>query len=189
MNRFKIVYETILNARYVATQEEFSKRTEISRTIVSQLLNGRRELNRKHISRICEAFPFVNATWLSDGTGDMLTYDLPIMPSEEELDENQEFWNQQARQYEEEQIELENLKHKASLYDDKVQEVKSLYSQLSETMKKLQEKEAEISTLNGTITALTKTIQLLRTRLAGLLEKNEESALPENPGNQDGEKL
>lgn len=73
MNKFEILYHAILGSGTVRTQQQFAKATNISRTIVSQLLNGKRQLNNKHIKKICSAFQSVNPEWLKDGKGDIFT--------------------------------------------------------------------------------------------------------------------
>lgn len=51
-------------------QLQFSKRTNISRSMVAMFETGDREMKDIHISQICHAFN-VNETWLRTGTGEM----------------------------------------------------------------------------------------------------------------------
>lgn len=158
MNRFKKVYEDLLELNYVSTQQEFSERVGIARTIVSQLLNDKRELSDKQIQKICRVFPFVNEKWLLDGTGDIYLA-TAHRPNSNEEEESNAYYDSVLAEKEAYQAELER---KASLYDSKSQEVVSLYSQLAETMNRLHEKEKEIADLHSVIQSQIQTIRFLR---------------------------
>jgi transcriptional regulator with XRE-family HTH domain len=81
MNRFKELYETLIKYSCAYTQQDFSDQVGIARTIVSQLLNGKKELTEKHIHKICIAYTFVNEQWLREGIGEMfLITPIPISP-------------------------------------------------------------------------------------------------------------
>ena len=168
MNRFKVVYDAIISSGAVHTQQEFAAATDISRTVISQLLNEKRELNDKQIKRICSAFPFVRAEWLKDGKGDLFTYDLPIEPSDSELEATMAILEASAREHAMEQEQLEDVYRRAELYDSKVKEVQDLYSKLQDLLTKLQQKDKEIQALNEIILGQTKTIRQLRMQIAGL---------------------
>ena len=85
MNRFKVIYEHIIGSKYASSQEDFAHKTDISRTIVSQLLTGKRVLNDKQIVKICAAFPFVDSEWLRSGEGMPFSFDSKGLPSPEDL--------------------------------------------------------------------------------------------------------
>lgn len=174
MNRFKVVYDAILDSGAVHTQQEFADATDISRTVISQLLNEKRDLNEKQIRRICSAFSFVRAEWLRDGIGDIFTMDLPIEPLASEIEDRRAF---DEAAWVDEQLErerLDDLTRRAELYDSKAKEVQDMYSKLQDMLKKLQEKDKEIQALNDIIKNQTQTIRQLRMQIAELKNSGNE---------------
>ncbi|MBQ8708178.1 MAG: helix-turn-helix transcriptional regulator [Succinivibrionaceae bacterium] len=53
------------------TQDEFAKALGLSRSAWSEVENGRRKLQDRHIKLILSAFPSVSEEWLRDGKGEM----------------------------------------------------------------------------------------------------------------------
>lgn len=54
------------------TQAEFGEKMGLTRSGVSNIENGIREIQERHIKLILAAFPDVSEAWLRYGTGDML---------------------------------------------------------------------------------------------------------------------
>lgn len=178
MNRFKVVYDAILDSGAVHTQQEFADATDISRTVISQLLNEKRELNEKQIRRICAAFSFVRADWLREGVGDIFTMALPVMPSASEIEDRIAYDEERAA---DEQLEIERLKdleRRARLYDSKAIEVQDMYSKLQDMLTRLQEKDKEVQALNDIIKSQAQTIRQLRVQIAGLKNGSDQALDP-----------
>ena len=171
MNRFKVIYEHIIGSKYASSQEDFAHKTDISRTIVSQLLTGKRVLNDKQIVKICAAFPFVDSEWLRSGEGMPFSYDSKGLPSPEELKDLDSvllFLNG----IDDEQTYTNQLESLAILYASKMAEVQDLYSQMAGLMNQLESKEKENAALSQKVLFQARTLQLLNQELAKLKIKS-----------------
>lgn len=186
MDGFKEVYDAIMASGIVSSQTEFAQRTGISRTVISQLLNGKRTLSEQTLHRLCTAFPFLNKQWLISREGQMFDYyngvdevGNPFLTSfvngvatQDILmeEERKHPWEQAGRKplAQEDEGTMAFMSYKASLYDQKAKEVTDLYSRLSE-------KEAEISKLHKLILNERTITRQLRERILELTKQLDET--------------
>lgn len=175
MNRFLDLYLALERMGLIKSQQDFANATGLSRSVVSFLYLGKRNLTDKHIRLICEGFHSVNPQWLRNGEGEMFNYD----PKESFDIEADTDWDAVVKDWvalhttsdgkvdasggpdDEDSRVIEYISSKASLYDMKSEEVKELYSRLSD-------KEEEIAKLHRTIQRQALKIQLLQKQIAGL---------------------
>lgn len=170
MNRFKTVYDHIIGAKFAISQEDFARKADISRTIVSQLLTGKRIINEKQIMKICSAFPFVNEEWLRGGEGEAFSSDYGrLVPPEQFGDINSMI--SELNGFEDEKAYLLQLEIIALSFSSKMKEVQDLYSQLADLMNRLQVKEKENSSLNERLLSYARTIQRQHSEISELRSK------------------
>lgn len=153
MNKFCELYDKIVDSGIVRTQQEFAEKVDISRPVISQLLSGKRELTEKHIRKISRAFPFINQNWLRTGEGEFGDINGLVLLStvENNYRDYQLAGKRHGEESSENQAYLDELMRRASMYDQKVQEVNGLYNKLAEYSKSLAEKEKEVMELHSLI--------------------------------------
>lgn len=82
--RLKAVIGYLQKERYVHNNADFANIVGVHASFLSEILNGKRSITEKFLHRICEAFPQINYTWLSEGVGEMCNVGGAIMAGKKE---------------------------------------------------------------------------------------------------------
>lgn len=70
--RLKILLDELKNRRIVHNYADFASQMGKPRSIISELLNGKRTISELFVHEMTTKFPQVNADWLLTGNGEML---------------------------------------------------------------------------------------------------------------------
>ena len=70
--RLKILLDELKNRRIVHNYADFASQIGKPRSIISELLNGKRTISELFVHEMVTKFPQVNADWLLTGNGEML---------------------------------------------------------------------------------------------------------------------
>lgn len=70
--RLKILLDELKNRRIVHNYADFASQMGKPRSIISELLNGKRTISELFVHEMITKFPQVNADWLLTGNGEML---------------------------------------------------------------------------------------------------------------------
>lgn len=70
--RLKILIDELKNRRIVHNYADFASQMGKPRSIISELINGKRTISELFVIELTAKYPFINEDWLFSGEGEML---------------------------------------------------------------------------------------------------------------------
>ena len=90
--RLKLLIDELKNRRIVHNYADFASQMGKPRSIISELLKGKRTISEQFVHEMTSKFPVVNDNWLLTGVGTMLKEDVENQPKILATEQPEEKW-------------------------------------------------------------------------------------------------
>lgn len=84
-DRFVKAMEYVISAGLAYNQADFSEKIGVGRSVVTGIKNGYKEATPYYMDLVANAFKCLNASWLSNGSGEMLAGDGDVLTGEGDM--------------------------------------------------------------------------------------------------------
>jgi plasmid maintenance system antidote protein VapI len=121
--RLKILLDELKNRRVVHNYADFALQMGKPRSIISELLNGKRTISELFVHEMTTKFPQVNADWLLTGNGEMLKEETQLQNAVTEQPQEQGMIDKLFFLVESQRKDIETLIQLVKNKDEKIEEL------------------------------------------------------------------